>query len=351
MAGTFLASEVRILWRVMESQGVDIRRVCRDSGLSVNVNPESRARYPFERVAVAWQRAAELSGNPHIGLELGKFYRATDFHGIAVVFLASDCLRTALQRLVRYHVVVNTAVSMKLEENDGRLDLLGPPIATNDMALAATQDARAALVVDLCRTAAATELDPVEVAFTYPEPSDLTRHKAVFRSELKFNAPQWRLSFRLADAAKPFLASNRELALSNDHVLDQMVRGLREDTLVARVKLALIDELPSGAPSDGSIAKAVSLSTRFLAAQAGRGRDKLHQAACPGSARTGRALRSRPAHPGDRDRLPVGLLRRFGLFAGVQAMDRCFPDHIAPETSVGLTRSTPGSSLNARRNR
>lgn len=264
MAGTFLASEVRILWRVMESQGVDIRRVCRDSGLSVNVNPESRARYPFERVAVAWQRAAELSGNPHIGLELGKFYRATDFHGIAVVFLASDCLRTALQRLVRYHVVVNTAVSMKLEENDGRLDLLGPPIATNDMALAATQDARAALVVDLCRTAAATELDPVEVAFTYPEPSDLTRHKAVFRSELKFNAPQWRLSFRLADAAKPFLASNRELALSNDHVLDQMVRGLREDTLVARVKLALIDELPSGAPSDGSIAKAVSLSTRSL---------------------------------------------------------------------------------------
>lgn len=264
MAGTFLASEVRILWRVMESQGVDIRRVCRDSGLSVNVNPESRARYPFERVAVAWQRAAELSGNPHIGLELGKFYRATDFHGIAVVFLASDCLRTALQRLVRYHVVVNTAVPMKLEENDGRLDLLGPPIATNDMALAATQDARAALVVDLCRTAAATELDPVEVAFTYPEPSDLTRHKAVFRSELKFNAPQWRLSFRLADAAKPFLASNRELALSNDHVLDQMVRGLREDTLVARVKLALIDELPSGAPSDGSIAKAVSLSTRSL---------------------------------------------------------------------------------------
>jgi len=264
MIGTFLASEVRILCRLLETYQVDEIGLCRKAGLDPVLINDPRARYPFARVAVMWSLATKAAGKPQLGLETAKFYRATDFHGLAVVFLASQCLRTALERLVRYHAVVNTALSMRLERRDDRLDLLCTAIDVDDDARRTIENSRAAILVDLCRTGASGELDPMEVAFAYPAPDDHTQHTALFRCPVVFGAPQWRISFALADVDRPFLASNRELARSNDQILDRMVKGLRQDDLVSRVKMAMVDELPSGTPSEDAIAKAVLMSTRSL---------------------------------------------------------------------------------------
>jgi AraC-like DNA-binding protein len=264
MIGTFLASEIRLLCRIVDSHGLDSGKICRDEGINPALAEQPRARYPFVRVAAAWRHAADVCGNPHLGLEAAKFYRATDFHGLAVVFLASSNLRQALERLVRYHAVVNTAVKMRLEQGTDRLDLFCSTPDIEEAARRTLGDARAAILVDLCRSAASADLDPLQMTFTYAEPADLSEHAALFRCPLVFGAPEWCLSFRLADAAKPFMASNRELARSNDQVLDHLVQSLRRDDLVSRVKMAMVDELPSGTPSEESIAKTVFLSARSL---------------------------------------------------------------------------------------
>jgi len=264
MIGTFLASEIRLLGRALESLQIDFGSVCREAGIRPELAGQPRARYPFSRVAAAWSRAVARSGRADLGLELVKFYRPTDFHGLAVVFLASHDLRTALQRLVRYHAIVNTALKLRLEERDDRLDLTATDIDVDDAARRTFEDARAAILVDLCRTAATGALDPLEVAFTYPEPKEFTAYESFFRSRLVFGAPQWRVSWRLADADRTFLASNRELARSNDKILDTVVQGLRRDDLVSRVKMAMIEELPSGTPSEDVIAKTVFMSARSL---------------------------------------------------------------------------------------
>lgn len=168
MIGTFLASEVRILTRILESHHVDAKHVYRHAGLNDELVSQPRARVPFDRVARAWGHVAKLLRDPHIGLEASRVYRATDFYGLAVVFIASPTLRTALERLVRYHLVVNTALSMKLVQTGESLDLAcsSPDVAVD--AARVIEDARAAILVDVCRTAAHGPLDPLEVAFTYP---------------------------------------------------------------------------------------------------------------------------------------------------------------------------------------
>jgi AraC-like DNA-binding protein len=264
MIGTFLASEARILCRVLDSYGIDGGKLYREAGLDPALIKSERARFPFDRVAAAWGRAAQVTGKPHLGLELAKHYKPTDFHGLAVVFLASSNLRTALERLARYHVVVNTSFAMRLENKPDRLDLVCSAVDISDDARRMFQDSRAAILVDLCRTATSQELTPRTVEFTYPEPSDKSAHEALFRCPVVFGAPEWRLSFRTADVDRPFAASNRELALSNDKFLDDMVRNLRHDDVVSRVKLAMLDELASGTPSEDAIAKTVSMSTRSL---------------------------------------------------------------------------------------
>src|SRR5215207_1659192 len=113
MIGTFLASEIRLLTRALAARGVEATALLRSAGLDPSLAEEPRARYPFSRVAAAWSRALEATGDDDFGLEAARHYRATDFHGLAIVFLASKDLSTALDRFVRYHKVVNTAVAAR----------------------------------------------------------------------------------------------------------------------------------------------------------------------------------------------------------------------------------------------
>ena len=264
MAGTFLASEMRILWRTLRDHGIEPAVVCRKVGLDPAFVDQPRARYPFDRVAMAWAYSAKLLDNPYLGLEIGRHYRPTDFHGIAVVFLASDTLRTGLKRWVRDHVVVNTAMAMQFDETGDGVEVSSSAVSHDDNVNRVAEDARAAIIADLCRTAGADTVNPLRVCFTYPEPTIPTRHAEVFRCPIVFDAPEWKVSFRNVDADAPFLASNRELARSNDQVLEQMSSKLRPDTLVSQVKLAILDELPSGTPPNERIAKLVGMSTRSL---------------------------------------------------------------------------------------
>ena len=264
MIGTFLASEARILARLLKTYGVDAMQLYREAGLDSSLVNKPRARYPFDRVAAAWGRAARLTGKPHLGLEIAKHYRPTDFHGLAVAFLASNNLRTALARFARYHHCLNTAFASRLEQHPDRLDLVCPTIDVDDDAKRVIQDARAAVIVDLCRTGADGVLDPLKVEFTYPAPKDASEHSALFRCPIAFGAEEWRLSFRASDVDRPFLASNRELARASDQILDSMCKALQQDDLVSRVKFAMVEELPSGSPSEEAVARAVSMSTRSL---------------------------------------------------------------------------------------
>jgi len=131
-----------------------------------------RSRYPLDRVIAAWRRAAERCRDPGIGLEAAEFYRPTDFHGLAVVFLASNNLRAALKRLARYNVVVNTARIMRVEEREDRVELschLPPGQLEDDRVV---EDGRSAIIIDLCRNGGSQTINPVELAFTYPKPDD-----------------------------------------------------------------------------------------------------------------------------------------------------------------------------------
>jgi AraC-like DNA-binding protein len=264
MIGTFLASELRILGRLLESHGRDPSKVCREAGIDYARTADTHARLPFVRVLNAWNRAAASLADPHVGLESARFYRATDFHGLAVVFLASPTLRTALERLARYHVVVNTALSFRVETDDDSIDFIATTLDAKPEQRRVMEDSRAAILADLSRSSATGTLDPMQVEFTYAEPVDTRRHQEIFRSRLVFGAPQWRMSWRLADAERAFVADNRDLARANDRILDRMVKSLQPDTLISRVKRALLDELPSGTPSEDAIARAVAMSGRSL---------------------------------------------------------------------------------------
>jgi len=72
------------------------------------------------------------------------------------------------------------------------------------------------------------------------------------------------MTFDREAAEKPLVTANRELAAANDRIAVDYLARLQRDDLLSRVKVAVLDHLPSGAPSDEDVARALHLSTRTL---------------------------------------------------------------------------------------
>jgi AraC-like DNA-binding protein len=57
---------------------------------------------------------------------------------------------------------------------------------------------------------------------------------------------------------------NRDLALGSDRVLQRALAELDKDDVEARVRRAIIDALPSGAPREAQIARSLHMGARTL---------------------------------------------------------------------------------------
>jgi AraC-like DNA-binding protein len=261
---SFLASIGRILWRLLDAHNIDAEALFVRNGLDPSLVQESRARYPFELICAAWVETAKITGNQSIGLDAAKYYSPLDLNALGVTFLSSSTLIEALQRLDRYESVLNSSLDFTVVETEDRVDFTCEEPAVDSNALRIIEDVRMSVVLDLSRTGLNHSLDPIEIAFTYPEPEDTGDYFGLFRCPLVFGHNQSLISFKLTDAQRPFSNAARELAIANDHILDSMMKDLGSLDLIAQVKRAIIDALPSGAPDQSDIAKLIFVSNRTL---------------------------------------------------------------------------------------
>ena len=264
MQNTLLASLGRPLWRLLDAHNVDADALFKRVGLDPELINEPRTRYPYDLLCKAWSEAAVITGQEHVGLEVATHFTPLDLNALGVTFLTSATLTDALARLVRYESVLNSNLKFEIIESQERLDFTGRVANVPADAVKIIEDARIAVLVSIARMGLNNDMDPVEVAFTYPEPQSTGNHFGVFRCPLLFSQPVSRISFSQADSHRPFTDANRDLAVSNDRFLDELLRDLNSSDLVTRVKRAIIEELPSGSPAEEKIARRVFVSGRTL---------------------------------------------------------------------------------------
>ncbi len=264
MKTSILASAGRMLWRYLDANKVDADALFVRCGLDPALIHESRTRYPFQLLCKAFVEAAAITRNENMGLEFSRFYNPLDLNALGVTFLSSGTLLEALYRLQRYESVVNSSLMLSISESADRIDVISEVPDVPGDAIHILEDSRTSVLVDLCRMGLDKSLDPVEISFTYPQPQSTGEHFGVFRCPVKFSQPVSRISFYITDARRPFTAANRELAVSSDQILEDMIRYLTQSDIISQVKRAIINNLPSGTPSEEDIAKEVFVSSRTL---------------------------------------------------------------------------------------
>jgi len=265
-ATSTLATWSATILRALAARGIDVAPLAARAGIDpAALGPD--ARVPREALNRLWALAVEATGDPAFGLEASRFTTQTTFHALGYAVLASLTLKEALERMIRYRRLIGEVLNLRLVDAGDRyrfeIDVSahpGVPFQAVD-AIAATWVRQARLLHG------ARPCNPLLVSFARPAPADLHPYRKTFRAPLQFDAAVNALEFARADLEDRLPAGNAELARGNDEVLVRYLARAEQSRVASRVRQALLEALPDGAPSKPAIARRLGLSPRSLQRQ------------------------------------------------------------------------------------
>ncbi len=260
---TILASAAGLLWKVIESYGLDPEPYFRNAHIDPKLINDPRARFSLATIDKIYSDLFEAVNDPCMGLKLGSLWHPSHMASLGYAWLASSTLNTALKRLSRYVRIINDAITVTLEEIDENIVIT---ITSDDREIPTDyqQDSSSAILLTMCRANYGEGLNPVTVSFEHVGSACSGEYYSFFRCPVEFGAKHNQMIFPLHVVNKQLTSSNPQLAQINDQVMLNYLADLDKEDIVQQVKVAIIDQLPSGNVTDETISKAVFTSQRSL---------------------------------------------------------------------------------------
>lgn len=188
-----------------------------------------------------------------------------DFRALGLAFKTARDLGDALDRLIRYIVVVSDTLEYALTGGDDgrRLVLCGRPFEQRRGVQLANEAALAA-VLSLLRQVATTPVTPIRVSFRHPRPVDAAPHETFFDCPVRFDAREDALYLGHATLSTPTQLGDEGLSAYLLAQLDDLRARRSAGALVLRVRRAVADTLCDGTPRKRDIARRLGMSERTL---------------------------------------------------------------------------------------
>jgi AraC-like DNA-binding protein len=261
------------LWKTIESYGLDPRPLFAAEGLELKLPIDPGLRVPWEKIDRIRAQAVELSGDSAFGLRGASNLQASQFGALGYAWQASLTLRKACSRLQRFARIVNDQAIVGVEDRDGCM-VVTLDVDTDSRCAEVRDDYALAGVTRMCQNIMGDVFRLQAVHFKRSEPSDLKPYFEFFGCQLMFDRPMNSLLIPRALVDEVLVGANPELALLNDQVATRRLAQIDREDIVARVRAALMDQLPSGGLSDDSVAASMHMSVRTMhrkLAEAGQG--------------------------------------------------------------------------------
>ena len=252
-----------ILWRTIESFGIDPAPLFAAEGIDVKLPIDPGLRIPFVKVDRIRKKVLELTGDEALGLRTAAAYTPSQLGALGYAWQASLTLRKACSRLQRFIRVVNDKAVAIVEDRDGcmvvtlRLDV---PSITEEV----RDDAALATITMMCKMVSGEHFRLQSVGFKRFEPRNTKPYFEYFGCPLNFDQDENQLFIPLSLADEVLTGANPELAMLNDQVVTRRLALLDRNDILARVQSELLDQLPNGSVSDDSVADALHMSVRTM---------------------------------------------------------------------------------------
>ena len=261
-----LSSWVLLIAKALDSYGLDSKALFEQAGMNHAKLRDPVARFSYLSVRRLWEISAETTGDPCFGLTVASYWHPTTLYALGYSWLASKNLDEAIQRLVRYTRIVNTAAGgvFRTEKDDDSFRLIADisQLALPTIPIAA--DAAIAMILIMCRSAYGEDFHPRRVLMHHERPSCADRFERLFAAPVDFDQPRYEIWVDPVVIDEPLATANPELVRINDQIVTDYLAHLDRSDVTTRVRAKLIERLPEGDISEEEIALALNLSSRSL---------------------------------------------------------------------------------------
>jgi len=259
-----------VLVKMLSAQGLDVDRLCLESGLDRNLADISGSFCERSAIYRLLDLAAQACGDPDIGLKTAGHFHPGMFQIVGYTMMSSSNLKNAFERLAHFSPLIGTGFTLFVvqEQQDYRLATFDHHQRGSIKPRQYTDASLAALLGAYRWLSDSKSLKPLSVEFSYPRPKDIHEHQQLFGCELRFGAAYDSILFDGEELLRPSSMANEPLAKLHESYANGQLDLLNDSTVVCRIR-ALITERLSQAQRQGqcnmeSIAAALSISKRTL---------------------------------------------------------------------------------------
>lgn len=261
---TTISSWALIISKAIDKCGIDSHEVFKLAGLDPDMLNDPNARYTYDGMTNLWRLAAEKTGDECIGLKAAHYWHPTTLHALGYAWMASETLKEALERVIRYLHVVTTAADLKLEESDAEIRLVFPVVTEPFPPAQEAVDAALAVIVDMCRTSFGDSFKPLHVYMSRQQPVCEKEISDFFAAPVSYGSAENIICFSREDLEKHLPTANAELARVNDNIVTQYLADLDKHDIKAQIEVKIIEQLPSGHITEEWMAQSLNKSLRSL---------------------------------------------------------------------------------------
>ena len=258
---TILASDLRVITRYLSSQQCDPEVALSAAGIPLDTLSEPRGRVPATQVGALLVQLVDQFPNANVGLALAAHHHLTDTHVLGITAIASDTALDALRRLVRYQALVSSQEPLGISEEADTVTLT-KSIAQEAVAEHVIQVFLFSVILTALRNISGFGGDIVGVSFTGPAQGPEADYRERFGPRVKFSAQQAQMTLPKDALAQPISTGNVDILTTNEPLLASLVRAVRENNLQAKIKLAILDQLPDHTLTEDEAAASQNMSLR-----------------------------------------------------------------------------------------
>jgi len=261
MEQSILASDLRVIVRLMNARQLNTESMLSAAGIDAALLNDPRARVSAACLGNVITQLVQALPGTNLGLELARFHRITDTHVLGITAIASETGIEALRRLSRYQALVATVEPLTISEQRDQV-IIKKAIVQDADAEHVIQVFLFAVLLGGIRDITGYLGDIVSVSFTGKAHGAESAYREVFGPHVGFSAKEATLVLPKAVLEAPISTSNIDILTKNEPMLASLVRAIREDNLLATLKMSILDHLPDKALTEEEAAASQNMSLR-----------------------------------------------------------------------------------------
>jgi AraC-like DNA-binding protein len=259
---------VRTVLNAVEAQGVSNRDVMSGIPFSEAQLTVANGRVGTAIVHRIWERAIELTGDPHLGLKVAAAAKPSTFRVLGYAIMSCSSLYEALGLMLRYHRLVSESGILSAETyTDGDVCIT---YTEQEMPIRLLPQRVEAIIGGiLCQTRwlADRRVVPLEVAFRHVAQGDLASYTEFFSCSVQFQAAANTIRIAAADLRRRLPQADAELCRMHCAELDRQLASLSRAGVVTSFAKQWLATAKIESVEIGDLARRLGLSVRSLQRQ------------------------------------------------------------------------------------